>query len=76
MLKQKLQIKKAKVHENAAEMVDETNVRMSDAAGIEIGATLFAKIALFVMVQKGEGGIGPNMTDNYWIHKGSLKIFL
>lgn len=45
-------IKKAEYLKNAAEMVDETNVRMSDAAGIEIGATLFAKIALFVMVQK------------------------
>ena len=22
---------------------------------------------------KGEGGVGPNLTDDYWLHKGSLN---
>jgi len=66
-------IKKAEYLKNAAEMVDETNVSMSDEAGIAIGSALFAKNCVVCHGAKGEGGIGPNMTDDYWIHKGSIK---
>ncbi|MBK9272558.1 MAG: c-type cytochrome [Saprospiraceae bacterium] len=66
-------VKKAEYLKNSAELIDETNVTMSDEAGIAIGANLYLKNCVVCHGAKGEGGIGPNMTDDYWIHKGSLK---
>lgn len=64
---------KAEYLKNAANQVDESSVTMSDEAGIAAGASLFAKHCVICHGAKGEGGIGPNMTDDYWLHKGSLK---
>jgi cytochrome c oxidase cbb3-type subunit 3 len=66
-------IQKAEYLKNAAESIDETNVTMSDAAGLSIGAELYTKNCVVCHGDKGQGGIGPNLTDDYWIHKGSLK---
>lgn len=66
-------IRKAEYLKNAAESVDETNVTMSDAAGLSIGAELYTKNCVVCHGDKGQGGIGPNLTDDYWIHKGTLK---
>jgi cytochrome c oxidase cbb3-type subunit 3 len=53
-------------------LVDENNVAMSDAAGIAEGAKLFKQSCIACHGQNGEGGIGPNLTDEYWIHGGSM----
>lgn len=53
--------------------VDEANVPMADAAGIEKGRAIFKENCVACHGQLGEGGAGPNLTDNYWIHKGSLN---
>ncbi len=55
------------------ENVDEKSVVMSDAAGINAGKELFAKTCVACHMSNGEGGVGPNLTDDYWIHGGSIN---
>jgi cytochrome c oxidase cbb3-type subunit 3 len=52
--------------------VDEKTVTMSDAAGIAAGQVTFAKTCVPCHGTKGEGGVGPNLTDDYWLHGGSV----
>ncbi len=53
--------------------VDENSVAMLDAAGIESGKKIFTANCVACHGDKGQGGVGPNLTDQYWIHGGSLK---
>jgi cytochrome c oxidase cbb3-type subunit 3 len=52
--------------------VDELNLQMPDAAGINAGKEIFTTVCWACHGKLGEGGAGPNLTDDYWIHKGSL----
>ncbi|MCB9267829.1 MAG: caspase family protein [Lewinellaceae bacterium] len=56
--------------------VDETNVeQFTDEQSLAAGKTIFeGKGGCFTCHgMQGEGGIGPNMTDPYWIHGGDIK---
>jgi cytochrome c oxidase cbb3-type subunit III len=57
----------------AKDNVDENNVTLSDANGIEAGKALYMKTCVACHGQKGEGGVGPNLTDDYWLHGGSVS---
>lgn len=57
----------------AANNVDENKIVMADEAGIAQGAILYAKNCVACHGDKGQGGVGPNLVDNYWVHKGSLE---
>jgi cytochrome c oxidase cbb3-type subunit 3 len=52
--------------------VDEKTVTMSDPTGIAAGQLTFAKTCAACHGTKGEGGVGPNLTDDYWLHGGSV----
>lgn len=52
--------------------VDEKSVTMADAAGIAAGQVTFAKTCVPCHGAKGEGGVGPNLTDDYWLHGGNI----
>jgi cytochrome c oxidase cbb3-type subunit 3 len=54
-------------------LVDENNVTLADAAGIAAGGKIFKQSCVACHGQNGEGGIGPNLTDDYWIHGGSMN---
>lgn len=54
-------------------LVDENNVALADAAGIADGEKLYKQSCVACHGQNGEGGIGPNLTDEYWLHGGSLN---
>lgn len=54
------------------DLVDENNVTLADASGIEAGRILFMKTCVACHGQKGEGTVGPNLTDDYWIHGGNI----
>jgi cytochrome c oxidase cbb3-type subunit 3 len=61
---------------NAKNNVDEKSVKMSDGAGIAAGQISFTKTCVACHGGKGEGGVGPNLTDDYWIHGGKIdEIF-
>lgn len=53
--------------------VDESNIVMADAAGLAEGKDIFTTTCWACHGKLGEGGAGPNLTDDYWIHKGSLN---
>jgi cytochrome c oxidase cbb3-type subunit 3 len=55
------------------DLVDETNITLSDASGIAAGKALYTQSCVACHAADGGGGIGPNLTDNNWIHGGSLN---
>jgi cytochrome c oxidase cbb3-type subunit 3 len=56
------------------DLVDETNVTALDAADqLAIGGAIFKEKCAVCHGQLGEGGVGPNMTDEYWIHGGGIQ---
>jgi cytochrome c oxidase cbb3-type subunit III len=55
------------------DMVDEKTVTMADAKGIEEGNKIFQSSCMACHGSKGEGGVGPNLTDKFWLHGGSIN---
>ena len=55
------------------DLVDENNITMADADGIAAGKALFTQSCVACHMADGGGGIGPNLTDEYWIHRGGLN---
>jgi cytochrome c oxidase cbb3-type subunit III len=55
------------------DQVDENNITMADADGIAAGKALFTQSCVACHMADGGGGIGPNLTDEYWIHRGGLN---
>jgi cytochrome c oxidase cbb3-type subunit 3 len=53
--------------------IDEANVPMADAAGLQKAKEIFGTDCWACHGKGGEGGAGPNLTDDYWLHKGSLS---
>lgn len=55
------------------DLVDENNVILADAGGIAEGGILYKQSCVACHGQAGEGGIGPNLTDEYWLHGASMN---
>lgn len=55
------------------DMVDEKTVTMADASGIAEGQKIFQSTCFACHGAKGEGGVGPNLTDSYWLHGGTIN---
>lgn len=53
--------------------IDENTVEMLDEAAIASGKELFDESCAVCHGDLGEGGIGPNLTDEYWLHGGSIN---
>lgn len=45
---------------------------LTDAASIDAGKAIFLKNCASCHGNKGQGGIGPNMTDDYWLHGAGM----
>jgi cytochrome c oxidase cbb3-type subunit 3 len=54
-------------------LVDEDNLTLADADGIAAGKALYTQSCVACHAGDGGGGIGPNLTDNNWIHGGGMK---
>jgi cytochrome c oxidase cbb3-type subunit 3 len=58
----------------AAYSVDESNVvKSTDANDLAEGKKIFLTKCNACHGNAGQGGVGPNMTDEYWIHGGDIK---
>lgn len=56
------------------DLIDEASVEITtDATELENGATIFARQCAVCHQPDGGGNVGPNMTDQYWIHGGDIK---
>ncbi len=45
---------------------------LADASGLEKGAKIFKTNCAVCHLAEGQGLVGPNLTDEYWIHGGSF----
>jgi cytochrome c oxidase cbb3-type subunit 3 len=58
----------------AGNNIDENNVEFSDAADVMAnGKAIYDRECVACHAPEGQGLIGPNFTDNYWIHGGSIN---
>lgn len=58
----------------AANNIDENTVTLlKEPAALDAGKTAFVQMCAACHGKAGEGGVGPNLTDEYWIHGGSVK---
>jgi cytochrome c oxidase cbb3-type subunit 3 len=69
----KAQIEKEAYEAKNKDRIDEANVPMADAAGLKSAEINYLANCVACHGAKGEGGVGPNLTDDYWLHKGSLN---
>lgn len=73
------QLKQAKAdldeyHKKAANLVDENNATLlTDEASLNAGKSIFLDNCAACHGKLAEGGVGPNLTDDYWIHQGGIK---
>lgn len=65
-------IEKAEIAKTMASKVDESNVTMADASGIADGATIYKSNCAACHGNAGEGNVGPNLTDKFWLHGGDM----
>lgn len=71
---EKADVQKTAFLASAGSNIDESNVKMLDATGVKEGHDLFEKNCVACHGTMGEGNaVGPNLTDDYWIHGGSIK---
>lgn len=57
-----------------ANSVNENNVvALKDAKGLDEGKKLYTQNCVACHGQEAEGKVGPNLTDEYWIHGGDIK---
>jgi cytochrome c oxidase cbb3-type subunit III len=64
----------AEYRKKAVDLVDENNVVLvTDAAALGKGKSKFLEVCAACHGDLGQGGIGPNLTDQFWIHGGDVK---
>lgn len=70
----KAQAEVAEYMKKSANNVDETTVKLlSDNSDLTIGKDLFIGNCAACHGKLGEGTVGPNLTDDYWLHGGGIK---
>lgn len=58
----------------AANNVDENTVKLlTDEASVNAGKAIFQSTCFACHGKLGEGGVGPNLTDDFWLHGGSVQ---
>ncbi len=54
--------------------IDETNVALDQSQTmLEMGGTIFQNNCVACHASDGGGGVGPNLTDKFWLHGGSIS---
>jgi cytochrome c oxidase cbb3-type subunit 3 len=68
------EIKKEEYLRKVANSIDEKNVTLvTDAKQLQIGQDLYKANCASCHGQKGEGLVGPNLTDEYWLYGGKVN---
>ena len=59
---------------NAVAGIDETTAVYDESSGaLAVGKSIFETNCAACHAADGGGGVGPNLTDEYWIHGGTIK---
>ncbi len=66
-------MQKAELIESGAMINEETVTMLTDAASLSAGKEIFKKNCVACHLDDGGGLVGPNLTDEYWIHGGGIK---
>lgn len=54
--------------------INENTVRLvSDTKSLDAGKAVFLQNCVACHGQQGQGGVGPNLTDAYWLHGGTVR---
>jgi cytochrome c oxidase cbb3-type subunit 3 len=71
-----LLVEEEEVEESGADLVEmatvDYSVALNDEASVAKGKKVFDTNCVVCHLSKGEGLVGPNLTDDYWIHGGSF----
>lgn len=54
-------------------VTEESVIALADAETISNGKDIFSKNCVACHGQSAEGMVGPNLTDNFWLHGGGVK---
>lgn len=65
-------IEVAEYMKTAANNVDETTVKQLEGADLISGKEIFLAACIACHGKDGQGTVGPNLTDAYWLHGGGL----
>ncbi|GAB4026754.1 cbb3-type cytochrome c oxidase N-terminal domain-containing protein [Spirosoma koreense] len=57
----------------AGKINENTVTLLTDKKGVDAGKGLFNQYCTACHGQNAEGKVGPNLTDEYWLHGGSVK---
>jgi cytochrome c oxidase cbb3-type subunit 3 len=64
----------AEFMKTSANNVDETTVKLlTEKSDLNAGKDLFISTCSACHGRAGEGGVGPNLTDDYWMHQGGVS---
>ncbi|HEV2353540.1 MAG TPA: cbb3-type cytochrome c oxidase N-terminal domain-containing protein [Puia sp.] len=67
------EVRKAAFLKATANNVDENTVKLlTDKSDLDAGKAIFQGVCFACHGMNGEGGVGPNLTDKYWLHGGSV----
>jgi cytochrome c oxidase cbb3-type subunit 3 len=71
----KAKIEVAAYQEKQGNSIDETSVKLlqQDASAIANGKAIFDANCMACHGLSGEGTVGPNLTDEFWLHGGSIN---
>lgn len=68
------EVAKAAYLEKAANSVDESTVKLlTDETSLAAGKKNFQAVCAACHTATGGGNVGPNLTDDYWLHGGSIQ---
>ena len=68
------EMQKAAYLDRMANLVNENSVtRLTDGQSMTEGGEIYKANCLACHGAGGEGGVGPNLTDKYWIHGGGIN---
>ena len=68
------EVEKAAYLAKAGNLIDETTVKLDNSpAIIAAGKAIYAQNCVPCHLADGGGSVGPNLTDEYWIHGGTIN---
>ncbi len=72
-MKEAEQAKEARMKASADFVTEANVVALTEAGAIASGLEVYTKNCVACHGDKGQGTVGPNLTDDFWIHGGGIK---